>query len=364
MIIHNQAVQVNKNNLVNSGKSIASQNDMVNIPIIVYGVGNSSIPNYTISKNKNELFGNSLKDENDITGVIVNGATISLNQLKETPVSVIKRIEVFMGNGNKISGNYKVGGETYSLPSNSLNAITKNSMTIYVPSFILQNQDKCSVTINGQNYTGIQNGNYFEVNGPINLNSNGVNNVTLNINNNKSATNSQNESTQLIVINQNGTELSSVNLNHPTGLQLALQVAKLKGNITSMQYNGNYLDLNQLMDEQYQPGSQNMLVITEYSEPTINVHVDFSHQWNGQTYNYDMYVPNLNDLINQDNSVNSTGAVLNLPSALINKFYINSVTIDGISYRGYLKGNQYIVENYIPTEPNYNVQINATRKVW
>lgn len=364
MIIHNQAVQTTQNqSIANTGK-LANKSDISNIQVTVFTNGDQSSYNYVISKNKNELFGNALKNENDATQIIVNGAMIPLSQLKETPVSAIKGIQVFMSNGAKINGSYSINGKTYSLPSNPLSQLTTNSAQIYVPNYILLSGQKCSVTINGKNYVGTQNGDYVQVSGPININSDGNNNVNININSNKSETVPQNESTQVIVINQNGMELSSTTLNHPSGLQLALQIASIKGNITSMTFNGNYLDLSQLMDEQYQPNSQNMLVITEYSEPTINVHMTFSHVAEGQTYTYDMYVPDLNDAINTYSSIQSTGAIINLPPVLVKKFDINYVMINGIRYNGYLKGNQYIVDRYIPTEPNYNVNLHTTRKVW
>lgn len=361
-MIHNAPIN-SKNNITYVQEQKLNNNvQEKKIKVKVINESGTIINQYYVEGNVNSLFGNSLKDVNQIGTIVVNGIPVSISKLKNMPMSLIGSITVMIRDGGKINPQYELNGQTYKLPNNIYNELTSNSAKVYVPNYILNNGTVTSVNINGKEYTGTEVGNYIEINAPININSQEVNNVTVNISSNKQNEVAQNDSTQVIVINQNGRELSSNNITNPSGMQLALEVAKQTEQITSVTYNGNEVDLNQLMNEGYQQGSDNLMVITEYTEPPINLYLKQSITWDGQVYTNTQSFQGINESINSGNSQYSTGAVLNLPPALIRLFNINSVTIDNVTYYGYIQGDKYIINDPISFEPVYDVVINGVRK--
>ncbi|MGL4990964.1 MAG: hypothetical protein ACRC57_07365 [Sarcina sp.] len=361
-MIHNKPIIIKNNSSYVQEQNLNNNMQEKKIRVKVINEQGTIVNQYYVEGNKDGCFGNSLKDLNDIDVIDVNGVAVSASRLENMPMSLIGNVTVLMRTGGKINPQYELNGKTYKLPSNIYNELTNKAAKIYVPNYILNNGTVTSVNINGKQYTGKEVGNYIEINEPINISSQGVNNVIVNINSNKQNEVAQNETTQVIVINQNGLQLSSNNVTNPSGMQLALEVAKQTGQITSVTYNGNEVDLNQLMNEGYQQGSDNLMVITEYTEPPINLYFKQSTTWNGQVYSNTQSFQDANELINSGNSQYSTGAVLNLPPVLIRRFNINSVTIDNVTYQGYIEGNKYIINEPIAFEPVYDVVINGVRK--
>ncbi|MGL4990963.1 MAG: hypothetical protein ACRC57_07360 [Sarcina sp.] len=356
-MIHNQSIQtiqaaqtIHNEKLQNNSNLEATKT----IQVSVINQLGQSVNSYEITGNLNEKVGNKLEAQNpnEVIQVLVNGEVSSMNQLQNMNISNINSVTIMTQNGIGVNSQYMLNGMTYSLPANSNNIVDNNFAKIYVPSNLLNTCKVTSVTIDGINYDAKIVGNYVEVNAPIAPVSSDNHNVIVNLNNggkaNYGKTTTTNAQVQVIVMNQNGVELSSETLNKANGTTLAMEVAKANNQITSLTYNGNQINLMQLLTQEYTPGTSNIFVINEFTQAPINMNVNI--------YGNNTYIP-----ATSSDTITSAGASLNLPAGLLRHYKISSVTINGVEYKGTLEGDKYVINEFIPTNVEYQVSVNAIR---
>lgn len=356
-MIHNQPIQrIQAVQTIHNEKSQNNSNLLATktIQVSVINQLGQSVNSYQIIGNLNEKIGNKLENQssNELIQVLVNGEVSSMNQLKNMSISNVNSVTIMTQNGIGVNSQYMLNGMTYSLPQNQNNIVDNNFAKIYVPSNLLNTCKVTSVTIDGINYNAKIVGNYVEVNSQIPAVSNANHNVIVNLNNggkaNYKKTTTTDAQVQVIVMNQNGVELSSQTFNKANGTTLAMQVAKADNEITSMTYNGNKVNLMQVLTQEYTPGTSNIFVINEFTQAPINMNVNI--------YGNNIYIPTTSA-----DTVTSVGASFNLPAGLLKHYKINSVTINGIEYKGTLEGDKYVINEFIPTNVEYQVSVNAIR---
>ncbi|MGL5574961.1 MAG: hypothetical protein ACRDCW_05315 [Sarcina sp.] len=160
--------------------------------------------------------------------------------------------------------------------------------------------------------------------------------------------NSDEAGVDVIIINQYGEELLTKQINNANGYILAQFVANAKNPIESVTYNGKNVTVADLLEQNYEPNTNNLFVIKEHTNSPIYV-------------NGIIGVNRRVQIVGEDNIVNSQGAKLEIPSGLSKNFDITTITINNIKYKGYFNGESYIIKAFIPSAPEYVVNLDLVR---
>lgn len=348
MIHYNQPITITRNA---NDLNLATQEKTINVKVV--NIMGQVVNTYSISANPSQKIATLLKKQPQVIQVLVNGRPVTGSQLASMKGNEVNDITLMTQAGTSLNLSYTLDGQLNSLSSGN-SIITRKGAKIDVPSNILSQGKLTSVAINGVEYTGEIEGNSVVINQPIPVTTTGSYNVVLNLNNNKSAnygpTTKTTAGVTAIVMNQYGQEISTTNFTSANGMDLANIISNVNDPIQSLTYNGNTVTLMQLLTQSYAPGTDNIFVVNVQTPPKLQMYVNF----NGRSMFYD----------NSDSSINSNGAKLQLPSGLVKHFNVSSININGINYKGDLKGDTYTIKSFIPLtqDGSYNVHINFVRR--
>ncbi|MGL4453510.1 MAG: hypothetical protein ACRCTZ_20315 [Sarcina sp.] len=365
MMINNQPAIIQNVNTNQNTKQEMTQQATKTVTVNVLNQQSKLVKTYKISGKLNQKVGSQLKDQNQVIEVLNNGQATTINNLQNSTFKNLGNVvTVITQEGIGVKTSCTINGQIYSLPQNVNNSVTLNSAKIYVPSTILNNPNNqlTSVAIDGVEYMGTREGNYILVNAPIAAIGGSAHNVVLNFENieqirldrqkeaKKPATpGNGTANVNVVIMNQYGQEISSQQLTNANGYTLAQYIANAKNPIENISYNGTTVTLMDLLQQTYVPGTNNLFVLTETTQSPTYVYANIGA-------NRRITIPSVNA------AINSEGATIEIPTALTRNFKITSATINGVQYPGSVLGGSYIVSQFVPSAPEYVIDLNLQHK--